>query len=410
MIEAIVLNPPTERRIARPRRLSESELAAFAGDRRYLRRNPMDNPRGYPTTARGQQWRALVKRHGVMRAAALYRGGSRARYAANVEENVWRDDKWGHHIAALRGHARRSGVADIHGYVLSGGKHRGRLPADGRAKARLAKGFARSRYAMPLLALPRVAANPDENPRVRGFRYYKPSTGRWISVRPYVRRNEENPLELAENRRPKKPRYYRNPLAENELFENEALGFPSLNAEAYSLNQNTIVDALSQLFSVDTLIEAGWIGGGAIAAPLAADLVVGKLLGLKEWRKGLSGTATGLLSTGLISGLYTMFTQDARGGRKLLIGGVTGELVGLYKSYAEEPVRKAIGLSGLGLGETEKELEKLIIQEAVKELTGVGGFVAPGQPTRTVEGFVLPGEAVSPSTVEGEEEYIEGVF
>lgn len=61
------------------------------------------NPKGYPKTAKGKAYRALVKQHGVMRAAQIWRGRG---YAANA----WPRDKKGHSIASTAGWARRKGI------------------------------------------------------------------------------------------------------------------------------------------------------------------------------------------------------------------------------------------------------------------------------------------------------------
>jgi len=59
----------------------------------------MVNPAGYPRTKKGKAWRSLVKKHGVMRASAMWRHGRKS--------NSWFDAPRAHRKASLLGWRRR---------------------------------------------------------------------------------------------------------------------------------------------------------------------------------------------------------------------------------------------------------------------------------------------------------------
>ena len=69
------------------------------------------NPKGRSKTAKGRSYRALVKKHGVQKAASLWRArGHKPAKKRSYAANAWKRDKRGHSIASTAGWARRKGV------------------------------------------------------------------------------------------------------------------------------------------------------------------------------------------------------------------------------------------------------------------------------------------------------------
>lgn len=88
------------------RGMKKPALAAKKGPKR---KGYSANPKGYPKTATGKAYRALVKQYGVIRAAQIWRSrgkGGKKKYAANA----WKGDRKGHSIASAAGWARRKGI------------------------------------------------------------------------------------------------------------------------------------------------------------------------------------------------------------------------------------------------------------------------------------------------------------